>query len=196
MRRTVMGVIVGSAVLVGVALPAGAEPANLYRGFAAAVITMTNADPWLLDDGCTGGTSSKDALYVIAPGDTTASECTAAEGAPVVAVPAGSFCWQAMQKDARQECRAGWENPDALLVSAGLEVDGQAMALARHDAVGRVTFSDSLFGEADGTVAATYSIMQGAVVTGLATGAHTLHLTFAYADGFTGDTTVALTVGG
>ena len=195
-RKSLFGALFGVVVAAGGTGHVAAAPASVFRGFAEAVITTTNADPWIGDDSCAGGTSRKDPLYIIAPGDTTTSTCTAVAGAPVVVVAAGFFCWEARQKEARDECTSGWDDPAAALVSATVDIDGHHLRVDRHDAVGRVSFSDSLFGESDGTVAATYSIMQGAVVDSLGVGQHAVHLTFAYADGFTGDTTVTLTVAG
>src|SRR3954453_12785805 len=114
-RKSLIGALVGVVVVAGggVHAAAAAAPASVFRGFAEAVITTTNADPWIGDDGCVGGTSLKDPLYIIAPGDTTMSTCTAVARTPVVIVAAGFFCWEARQKQARDECTSGWDDPAA-----------------------------------------------------------------------------------
>gem|GEM_PF-6707983 len=182
------------AVVAGWPSTAGATPApRLAAGANEALLLATNADPWFLDDGCTGGSTPRDPL-VVTPA-APESSCTVRVGVPVVVLAAGLTCFLDTVEAVRDECEAGWADPEHVLVSAVAEVDGRPVALVEHRVGGSVTFpEDSALGAVAGAVSPWYAISRTAVVRGLRPGVHVVHASFSYADGFTGDTTFTITV--
>lgn len=196
MRKSLIGAIVSCAVLLGIpGLATAAPQSKLANGFHEALLSMTNADPWFLEGGCTGGTGAKDPLYAIAPvsGQAT-SECSVRRGTPIVFTAASITCWQATVAEARAECNAAWNDPALVLVEAIVEVDGKKLRTREYDTAGRVVFPEDAFFDVPGTEFATYGISVATVVRDLRPGVHVVHIAFEYADGFAGDVTMRLTV--
>jgi hypothetical protein len=191
-RKLTVGAALTLASVGLVAGQAGANANDPYRAVSDALIGMTNADPFLVDDGCTGGSGPDDPFIVLSVAPTQA--CTVAAGIPVVATPAGGFTWLPKFSDAVREFQGFWHDKSAKLVLATIEVDGRPVRAGRHNVASSVTFADSFWGEPDGTTNATFAVVMGATLSNLSIGEHTLHLAFGYSDGFTGDSTITLTV--
>src|SRR3954449_10362832 len=98
MRRVVVGAL--APLLIATMIPASAFAAsqrNLDSRYQEHILGMTDQDQFLFDDGCVGGTSSHDPLYMVVPltdPPSAQSACSARTGAPIVANAAGITCWQ------------------------------------------------------------------------------------------------------
>jgi hypothetical protein len=173
------------------------SPTALMKGYQRQLLGMTEGDPWLFDDGCIGGSSKDDPLYMLVPltdPPTTESQCSVSKGARVVIAAAGFTCWQPTLKAARDECEAGWADPASALQQASVTIDGYEKKLSLTRVSGRFTFPDGAVLDVAGTETVYYGITSAAIVHGLNPGVHQISVSFSYADGFEGATTFALTV--
>lgn len=195
-----MALVVATAVLAVGSLPgvasAGQAP-NLLEGFHRQLIGMVDSDPWLFDDGCVGGTSAKDPLYVVVPSTdpaTATSACSARVGAPIVVAAASISCWDVTLELAREQCETAWADPAQSLLEASVTVDGRAKRLSLDRASGCLTFADGAVLDTPGTVSHFYGIGKSVTVRGLRRGTHVIDVSFAFADGFAGATTFTITI--
>jgi hypothetical protein len=173
------------------------SPTALLKGYQRQLIGMTESDPWLFDDGCIGGTSKDDPLYMVVPSTdpaTTESACSVAKGARIVITAAGFTCWQPTLAGARDECETGWADPAQILQQASVTVDGKAKDLTLYRVSGRFTFPEGAILDVPGTDTVFYGITDAVIVHGLKPGVHQISVSFSFADGFEGATTFALTV--
>lgn len=190
-----VGVMPAAASAGGNDIPTRGNP--LVNSFARAVVTTSESDPWLFDDGCTGGTSWRDPLHVLVPNSdpaTLTSKCWAKKGVPIVIGPASYTCWQPTVKAAREECEAGWADPAFGLVKASVKIDGNRVRLSEYRVSGGFTMpADTLLDPpAAGQDLAYYGIFHGVIVDWLKVGRHTVKVAFEYADGFAGETTFTI----
>ncbi len=173
------------------------SPKALLNGYQRQLIGMTESDQWLFDDGCIGGTSEDDPLYMLVPltdPPSTESACSASHDAPIVITAAGFTCWQPTLQAARNECETGWADPAQVVVEASVTVDGRAQHLKEYRVSGRFTFPDGAILDVPGTKTVYYGISSSVIMHGLRPGVHEIAVSFSYADGFEGSTTFALTV--
>ncbi|MEP7203633.1 MAG: hypothetical protein ABI894_13550 [Ilumatobacteraceae bacterium] len=173
------------------------SPTALLNGYQRRLIGMTESDPWLFDDGCIGGSSKKDPLYMLVPltdPPSTESACTVDEDARIIIAAAGFTCWQPTFDAARDECEAGWADPAQVLLHASVTIDGKAKRLTEYRVSGRFTFPDGAILDVPGTETVYYGITSALIVRELDEGTHEISVSFEYADGFEGATTFALTV--
>lgn len=173
------------------------SPRALVNGYQRQLLGMTQDDQWFFDDGCIGGSSDNDPLYMLVPltdPASTESACAASDDARIVIVAAGLTCWQPTLKAARDECEAGWADPALVLQEASVTIDGKAKELKTFRVSGRFTFPDGAIFDAAGLKTSYYGITSAVIVRGLKAGVHEVSISFSYADGFAGATTFALTV--
>jgi hypothetical protein len=173
------------------------SPTALMNGYHRQLLGMTEDDPWFFDDGCIGGSSKDDPLYMLVPitdPPTAESACSVSKGAPIVITAAGFTCWQPTLEAARDECEAGWADPALALQQASVTIDGKEKKLSLSRVSGRFTFPDGAVLDVPGTETVYYGIASAAIVHGLNPGVHQVSVSFLYADGFEGATTFALTV--
>ena len=173
------------------------SPRALVNGYQRQLLGMTEDDQWLFDDGCIGGSSDEDPLYMLVPltdPPSTGSACAVSDDARIVIVAAGATCWQPTLKAARDECEAGWADPALVLQEASVTIDGKAKKLTTARVSGRFTFPDGAILDAPGLTTAYYGITSAVILRGLKSGVHEVSVSFSYADGFAGATTFALTV--
>ena len=213
MRRTIVGV--AAAVLAIAVTPVAAvadsgsghsvssnsgskhSPTALLQGYQRQLLGMTESDPWLFDDGCVGGTSKDDPLYVVVPGTdpaTTESTCSVSRDARVVVATGGFTCWQPTLSGAKDECETGWADPAQILQQASVSIDGKPQKLTTYRVSDSFTFPDGAILDVAGLDTMFYGITVATVVHGLNPGVHTVDVSFSFADGFAGATTFALTV--
>ena len=158
---------------------------------------MTESDPWFFDDGCIGGTSKDDPLYMLVPSTdppTSESACSVSDDAPIVITAAGITCWLPTLTAARDECETAWADPTTVLQQASVTIDGKAKKLSLSRVSGDFTFPDGAVFDVPGTETEYYGIASAVIVHGLNPGVHQVSVAFLYADGFQGATTFALTV--
>lgn len=173
------------------------SPRALVNGYQRQLLGMTEDDQWLFDDGCIGGSSEDDPLYMSVPltdPASTVSACSVSEDARIVIAAAAFTCWQPTLKAARDECEAGWADPALVLQDASVTIDGKAKRLTTYRVSGRFTFPDGAVLDAPGLNTAYYGIASAVILRGLKSGVHEVSVSFSYADGFAGSTTFALTV--
>jgi len=182
------------AIFPGVTSAASRE--RLVSGYQEKLLGMTDTDQFLFDDGCAGGTSSHDPLFMVVPltdPPSAQSACTARTGAPIFANAAGVTCWQPTAEAARTECEDAWADPTAVLVSASVTVDGRAQRLELTRVNGTFTFPpDAILDVGSDTF--YYGISLGVELHGLNPGVHRVSIAFEYADGFNGATTFSVSV--
>ncbi len=124
------------------------------NGYQRQLLGMTESDPWFFDDGCIGGSSKDDPLYMLVPitdPPTTESACSVSKGARIVIIAAGFTCWQPTLKAARDECEAGWADPATALQQASVTIDGKEKKLSLSRVSGRFTFPDGAVLDVPGT---------------------------------------------
>jgi hypothetical protein len=196
----VAALLLGSATGVSADQHGGAAKARgnaLVNAFNLAILGTTDADPWLLDDGCTGGTGEKDPGFFVAPisdGPVSTAQCVVHEDAPLVFVPAGVTCWQATLSAATDECEAAWSDPALVVVSSSVEIDGKPQRLTLYrTSTPSFTFPEGSILDVPGTTSAVFGINQAAIKH-LDEGTHTARIRFLYADGFTSDRTFTIEV--
>ena len=207
MRRIMSGVAVALLAVTLTPITASAKdrddsgsrqsPRALVNGYQRQLLGMTEDDQWLFDDGCIGGSSDEDPLYMLVPltdPPSTESACSVSDDARIVIVAAGFTCWQPTLKAARDECEAGWADPALVLQEASVTIDGKAKQLTTYRVFGRFTFPDGAILDAPGLKTAYYGITSAVILRGLKSGVHEVSVSFSYADGFAGATTFALTV--
>jgi hypothetical protein len=173
------------------------SPTALVKGYHRQLIGMTESDPWFFDDGCIGGTSKEDPLYMVVPSPdppTTESACSVTKGARIVITAASLTCWQPTLKQARDECEELWADPAAVLQQASVTIDGKAQDLTLSRVSDRFTFPDGAIFDTAGLKTVYYGITEAVIVHGLNPGLHQVSVSFSYADGFEGATNFALTV--
>jgi hypothetical protein len=169
----------------------------LLQGYQRQLIGMTEADPWLFDDGCVGGSSKDDPFYMLVPQPdvpSTESACTVSDDARIVVSAAGFTCWQPTLAGAREECETAWNDPAQHLLRASVTIDGKAKRLTEYRVSGHFTFPDGAILDVPGTQSEFYGITAAVIVHGLHEGVHEVSISFEFADGFQGATTFALTV--
>lgn len=209
MRKIIVAGAVVASLVFGVTTGAQADKGGgapkvtgnaLVRAWNLALVRTGESDPWIFDDGCTGGTGEQDpGLFVVpfAEEPVLESHCTVSEDAPLVFGPAGVVCWQATPAEAKAECEDNWSGiTSAPLVSATVTIDGRDQKLTLHR-TSRSSFTmppDALL-DTPGSTWAMYSIGLAAI-RHLDEGSHVVRMRFAYADGFAGDTTFHLDVVG
>lgn len=173
------------------------SPTALLKGYQRQLIGMTESDPWLFGDGCIGGTSKDDPLYMLVPltdPPSAESSCAVSEDARIVVAAAGFSCWQPTLAGARDECEAGWADPSLELLQASVTVDGKLKRLTEYRVSGRLTFPAGAILDVPGTQTEYYGITSALIVRELKPGVHEISVSFLYADGFEGATTFELTV--
>ena len=173
------------------------SPRALVNGYQRQLLGMTADEQWLFDDGCVGGSSDEDPLYMSVPltdPPSTASACTVSDDARIVIVAAGFTCWQPTLRGARDECEAGWSDPATVLQEASVTIDGKAKKLTTSRVSGRFTFPDGAILDAPGLKTPYYGITSAVILRKLKPGVHEVSISFLYADGFAGATTFELTV--
>jgi hypothetical protein len=199
MKRIMVSASIVAALLLGSTARASADQHGggaqargnaLVNAFNLAILGTTEADPWILDDGCTGGTSEKDPGFFMAPiadGPVSTAHCVVHEDAPLVFVPAGVTCWQATLPAATDECEAAWSDPALVVVSSAVVIDGKPQRLKLYrTSTPSFTFPSGAIIDVPGTTSAVFGINQAAI-RHLDEGTHTARITFLYADGFTSD---------
>lgn len=198
MRRIIVGVV--TTLLTVGALPGLTSASNATRlvdGMQRALIGMTESDPWLFDDGCTGGKTAKDPVYMLVPNSetpTTQSKCTVRFGAPIVISAAAFTCWDVTLELATESCETAWADPAQALLDASVKVDGKVKRLYEFRVSGKLTFPEGAILDVPGTETNYHAITDAVIVTGLRPGVHTVNISFEFADGFAGQTTFKLTV--
>ena len=158
---------------------------------------MVESDQFLFDDGCVGGTSKNDPLYITVPltdPPTAEAACTVSKDARIVITAAGFTCWQPTLSVAREECETGWADPAQSLQEASVTIDGKVQKLTTYRVSDRFTFPDGAVLDVPGTKTKYYGISVATIVHGLKRGVHEVSVSFSFADGFAGATTFALTV--
>jgi hypothetical protein len=197
MRKIFVGAL--APLLMVAMFPVSASAANrerLVAGYQEKLLGMTDTDQFLFDDGCVGGTSSHDPLFMVVPltdPPSAQGACTARTGAPIFANAAGVTCWQPTAEAARDECEAVWADPAAVLVNASVTVDGRAQRLELTRVNGTFTFPpDAILDVGSDTF--YYGISLGVELHGLNPGMHQVSISFEYADGFAGATTFSVTI--
>ena len=173
------------------------SPTGLLEGYQRQLLGMTEADPWLFDDGCVGGTSKNDPLYMVVPSTdpaTTDSACSVSKGATIVITTGGFTCWQPTLSGAKDECETAWADPAQILQQASVTIDGKSKQLTTYRVSDSFTFPDGAILDVPGVETIFYGITAAAIVHGLKPGVHQVNVSFSFADGFAGATTFALTV--
>ena len=173
------------------------SPTALLEGYQRQLLGMTESDPWLFDDGCVGGTSKDDPLYMVVPGTdpaTTESACSVSKDARIVVTTGGFTCWQPTLSGAKDECETAWADPAQILQQASVSIDGKPQKLTTYRVSDSFTFPDGAILDVAGLDTMFYGITVAAIVHGLKPGVHTVDVSFSFADGFAGATTFALTV--
>ena len=203
MRRIAAGFAIAALAMVCVPGVASADsgsthsPTALLQGYQSQLLGMTDADPFLFGDGCIGGTSKDDPLYMLSPSTdpaTTEAACSVSKNARVVITAAGITCWQPTLSDATEECETAWADPATILQQASVTIDGKSKQLTTYRVSDSFTFPDGAILDAPGLETVYYGISTSVIVHGLSPGVHQVSVSFAYADGFAGATTFALTV--
>lgn len=170
---------------------------QLVNSYHRALMGTTESDPWIFDDGCTGGSSAHDPAFMLVPivdPPVAESSCSVRAGAPVVVVPAGVTCWLPTLKAAREECETIWNDESQILVKASVKVDGKAKKLYEFTVSGGFTFPEGAALDVPGTKVKYYGISEAVILRDLKPGVHTVKVAFEYADGFAGATTFKLVV--
>jgi len=191
---------VGTAALAVAALPGVASAGHgpgLVEGFHRRLIGMVESDPFLFDDGCIGGASRTDPLYVVVPSTdpaTPTSACSARADAPIVVAAASISCWDTTAALAREECETAWADPARALVDASVTVDGRPKRLSLDRVHGCLVFAEGAVLDVPGTSSHFYGIGMSTTLRGLRPGTHIVDVSFAFADGFSGATTFAITI--
>lgn len=210
MKRLFVAVSIMAALVLGGTTGASADQHGgtpratgnrLIRDWNVALATVSESDPWLFDDGCTGGSGEKDPGFFVVPAlDQAASSthCTVSEDAPLVFVPAGVVCWQPTVSAAVAECESIWNGTGGVgpgvLTSATLSIDGRAQQLKLYrTTLPSFTFPGGALLDQPGATSALASISLGAI-RHLDEGTHTVVMQFAYADGFAGQNTFTIDV--
>jgi len=173
------------------------SPSALLEGYHEQILSMVESDQFLFDDGCVGGTSKNDPLYMVVPSTdppSATSACTVSKDARIVITAAALTCWQPTRKAARDECEAAWADPALALQQASVTIDGKAQKLSLDRVSDRFTFPDGAILDLPGTKTVYYGITSAVIVHGLKRGVHEVGVSFLYADGFEGSTTFTLTV--
>src|SRR3954447_20838875 len=171
MRRMVVGVL--APLLIATMIPAtasAASPKQLIKGYNEQILGMTDTDQFLFDDGCVGGTSSHDPLYIVVPltdPPSAQGACSATTGAPIIVSPAGITCWQPTSEAARTECEDAWNDPEHALRSASVTVDGTAQRLELTRVDGTFTFPEGAILDAPGLNTVYYGITEAVKIHGL-----------------------------
>jgi hypothetical protein len=206
MKRILISASIVTALLFGSAAGASAERHGgkaktsgnkLMLAWNEALLSASESNPWVAENGCTGGTGEKDPGFIVMPftnPPSAESSCTFHEDAPLVFVVGGVTCWQPTLAAAKDECEAGWTDPGLVLVSSSIEIDGkpQKQKVYRTSTTS-FTFPEGALFDAPGSTFAMYAISQG-VIRELDEGTHTVHLQVLYADGFGGETTFTINV--
>lgn len=196
--RSVLAIVtvaVSIAALPGV-VSAGRGP-GLAEGFHRELIGMVDSDPFLFDDGCIGGTSRTDPLYVVVPFTdpaTLESTCSARVGAPIFVAAAALSCWNTTAKAARDECETTWADPALALVDALVTVDGRPKRLSLDRVSGYLVFPEDAVLDVPGTATYFYGIGMSATLRSLSPGTHVIDVSFTFADGFNGATKFTITI--
>src|SRR3954447_21890790 len=143
---------------------------QLIKGYNEQILGMTDTDQFLFDDGCVGGTSSHDPLYIVVPltdPPSAQGACSATTGAPIIVSPAGITCWQTTLEAARTECEDAWNDPEHALRSASVTVDGRAQRLELTRVDGTFTFPEGAILDAPGLNTVYYGITEAVKIHGL-----------------------------
>ena len=173
------------------------SPTALMNGYHRQLIGMTESDPWFFDDGCIGGTSKDDPLYMVVPSTdppTSESACSVSDDARIVITAAGLTCWQPTLTAARDECEAAWADPTTVLVQASVTIDGKAKKLSLFAGVRKPHIPRWRSLRCPGHRDRVLRHRVGSHRARAQPGVHQVSVAFLYADGFEGATTFALTV--
>lgn len=208
MRRVIISVLTICSVLaaapdgVTASSPQRDRGSTLINAYQRQLLGTSEADPWLFDDGCIGGTSHRDPAFMLVPfteTPVTESACTIDRHATLVIVPDGFTCFGdaaagATAADVRDECETAWADPAQALVTHQVVVDGRTRRTKQYRTSGEFTFPTGALLDTPGKHGPYYAITDAVILHDLEPGTHTIFVSYRYADGLNGATMFTLTV--